>query len=349
MLQSVLAEYEIGEVADIEPLGNGLINQTWKITAGNEQYVLQRINELVFKDSGAIADNISLMAGYLQKNYPGYYFVAPIPSKAGEDLVRRQEEGCFRLFPFVPDSYSKDVAETPAQAYEAAVQFGRFTRLLSGIDVSKLQTTILSFHDLPLRYKQFTEALRSGNQQRATESAEVIKKLISWSFVVKEYEHIVSNPEFRLRVTHHDTKISNVLFDKYDNGLCVIDLDTVMPGYFISDVGDMMRTYLSPVSEEEEDFDKIEIRYDFYEAVVQGYYNEMKEELTETEKEYFFYAGLFMIYMQALRFLTDYLNNDSYYGARYPKHNFVRALNQVTLLQRLLEKQKILEDILKVQ
>lgn len=349
MLQSVLAAYEIGEVSDIEPLGNGLINKTWKITAGKEQYVLQRINEQVFKDPLAIAGNISLMAGYLEKHAPGYYFVAPIPSRTGDDLVRMEEEGCFRLFPFVPDSYSKDVAETPAQAYEAAVQFGRFTRLLSGLDVSKLQTTIPSFHDLPLRYKQFTEALRSGNQQRVTESTDVIKKLITWSFVVEEYEHIVSNPEFRLRVTHHDTKISNVLFDKDDNGLCVIDLDTVMPGYFISDVGDMMRTYLSPVSEEEEDFDKIEIRYDFYEAVVQGYYNEMKEELTETEKEYFFYAGLFMIYMQALRFLTDYLNNDSYYGARYPKHNFVRALNQVTLLQRLLEKQKILEDILKVQ
>jgi hypothetical protein len=117
----------------------------------------------------------------------------------------------------------------------------------------------------------------------------------------------------------------------------VIDLDTVMPGHFISDVGDMMRTYLSPVSEEEKDFAKIEVREDFYQAIVNGYYNEMKDILTETEKRYFFYAGKFMIYMQAIRFLTDYLNNDVYYGSRYPGHNLIRAGNQAVLLQRLLD------------
>jgi hypothetical protein len=118
----------------------------------------------------------------------------------------------------------------------------------------------------------------------------------------------------------------------------VIDLDTVMPGYFISDAGDMMRTYLSPVSEEEKDFAKIDIREDFYRAIVNGYYREMNVALTETEQKYFFYSGCFMIYMQALRFLTDFLNNDIYYGQRYPGHNVVRAGNQVILLQRLLDK-----------
>lgn len=147
----------------------------------------------------------------------------------------------------------------------------------------------------------------------------------------------------KLRVTHHDTKISNVLFDKKGKGICVIDLDTVMPGYFISDVGDMMRTYLSPVSEEENDLGKITVRDDFYRAIVQGYYNEMKDELTETEKKYFFYAGKFMIYMQAVRFLTDHLNDDVYYGAKYEGHNFMRAANQVRLLECLLEKESVLK------
>jgi hypothetical protein len=119
----------------------------------------------------------------------------------------------------------------------------------------------------------------------------------------------------------------------------VIDLDTVMPGYFISDVGDMMRTYLSPVSEEERDFSKIRVREDFYKALVEGYYMEMKDELTEAEKGCFFYAGEFMIYMQALRFFTDYLNHDVYYGAQYEDHNLVRTQNQVVLLERLLEKE----------
>ncbi|HYK56947.1 MAG TPA: aminoglycoside phosphotransferase family protein, partial [Flavisolibacter sp.] len=141
-------------------------------------------------------------------------------------------------------------------------------------------------------------------------------------------------------------KISNVLFDSEGKGICVIDLDTVMPGYFISDVGDMMRTYLSPVSEEETDFSKIIIREEFYKAIVQGYYSEMKEELTETEKQYFFYAGKFMIYMQALRFLTDHINDDVYYGAKYEGHNFARAHNQVILLQQLIRKQDRLHNII---
>ena len=135
------------------------------------------------------------------------------------------------------------------------------------------------------------------------------------------------------------------MFDKEGKGLCVIDLDTVMPGYFISDVGDMMRTYLSPVSEEERDFSKIIVRDEFYKAIVQGYFNEMKGELTDTEKNYFFYAGKFMIYMQALRFLTDHLNGDIYYGAKYPGQNFIRAQNQLVLLERLMEKKEALEKI----
>jgi hypothetical protein len=128
-----------------------------------------------------------------------------------------------------------------------------------------------------------------------------------------------------------------VLFDKNNKGLCVIDLDTVMPGYFISDVGDMMRTYLSPVSEEEKEFEKIIVRNDFFEAIIEGYGGEMNDELTTVEKDYFLFSGKFMIYMQALRFLTDYLNNDIYYGAKYEGHNLIRAKNQLTLLQRIIE------------
>jgi len=173
----------------------------------------------------------------------------------------------------------------------------------------------------------------------------LIKSLVAHADIVTEYDNIVANPEFRLRVTHHDTKISNVLFDKKGRGICIIDLDTVMPGYFISDVGDMMRTYLSPVSEEETDFEKIRVRDEFYTAIVQGYYNEMKDELTKTEKKYFFYAGEFIIYMQAIRFLTDYLNDDIYYGAKYPTHNLMRAKNQSILLEQLLKKKEQLQSI----
>jgi hypothetical protein len=135
------------------------------------------------------------------------------------------------------------------------------------------------------------------------------------------------------------------LFDKNGNGLCVIDLDTVMPGYFISDVGDMIRTYVSPVSEEEKDFSKIQIRQDYFQAIVDGYLSEMKDELSDEEKNYFVYAGKFMIYMQAIRFFADYFNNDIYYGSKYEGHNLVRGNNQLELLKQLLAKENQLQEI----
>jgi Ser/Thr protein kinase RdoA (MazF antagonist) len=346
MIDAVLKDFGLNkEAVSILPLWQGLINRTWKISLNGHSYVLQKINQQVFKKPEDIAHNISLIAGYLQKYEPGYRFVSPIQTIDGKSLIYKKEEGYYRAFPFVPGSHSKEVVQNPVQAYEAAAQFGMFTKLLKGFDVTNLKITISSFHDLSLRYQQFLEALEKGNPERLLKARIIIKELASRAYIVEEFERIKKNPEFKLRVTHHDTKISNVLFDKDDNGLCVIDLDTVMPGYFFSDVGDMMRTYLSPVSEEETDFSKIEIRDEFYKAVVRGYYNEMKDELTEAEKKYFFYAGTFMIYMQALRFLTDYLNNDIYYGSKYPEHNLNRVMNQVALLKRLYEKQELFEKI----
>ncbi|WP_276501129.1 phosphotransferase enzyme family protein [Terrimonas pollutisoli] len=347
MLNTILPAYGLPQDSlKVEAFGSGLINHTWKITAPGKAYILQRVNHTIFKEPADIANNISLIADHLKKYHPHYYFIAPLASVNGEEMIYQRGEGFFRMFPFVTGSHSKDVVETTAQAYEAATQFGRFTRLLNGVDINKLKITIPCFHDLTLRYQQFLQALENGNRQRIADSADLIKSLTQHADIVTEYGNIKSNPEFKLRVTHHDTKISNVLFNAEGKGICVIDLDTVMPGYFISDVGDMMRTYLSPVSEEEIDFERIAVRDDFYKAIVRGYYSEMKNELTATEKKYFFYAGTFMIYMQALRFITDYLNDDKYYGAKYPRHNYVRAKNQLVLLERLLVKRDQLEKII---
>lgn len=343
MLESVLPAFGLtDEYKKVETFGSGLINNTWKVTAKGSEYILQRINEIVFNDPETIAFNINLVAEYLKTHHPEYRFIAPFATADGSTMYYSREAGFFRLFPFVKGSFSKDVVQTPGQALEAALQFGRFTKLLCKLDIHQLKITIPAFHDLTLRYSQFLTALKNGNQQRVQESKELISKLVAHADIVEEYNRIKTNPDFKLRVTHHDTKISNVLFDAQEKGLCVIDLDTVMPGYFISDVGDMMRTYLSPVSEEEQDFSKIEVRVDFYQAIVRGYFNEMNDELTETEKHSFFYAGKFMIYMQAIRFLTDYLNDDVYYDAKYERHNFMRAGNQLTLLEKLLEKETVL-------
>ncbi len=344
MLEEVLRKFGFDDVS-IETFGNGLINNTWKITSASNEFILQKINTAVFKTPDAIDSNISHIGSYLKTHFPNYLFVAPIISTEGKTLLQVENDGYYRMFPFVKNSFTKNVLETPEQAYEAAKQFGMFTKLLGGFDINKLQVTLPNFHNLSLRFTQFLAALENGNQLRIKEAVASIELLKSFSSIVKQYEQLMLHPTFKCRVTHHDTKISNVLFDKNDKGICVIDLDTVMPGHFISDVGDMMRTYLSPVNEEEADFSKIQIRKSFYEAIVKGYYSEMKDELTDVEKNNFFFAGCFMIYMQAIRFLTDYINDDLYYGAAYPTQNHVRAQNQIVLLQRLIGNQAVLQNM----
>ncbi|HEX7691407.1 MAG TPA: aminoglycoside phosphotransferase family protein [Sediminibacterium sp.] len=337
MMETIIRKFGLFEESmQVLPLHQGLINKTWKVESGGNVYILQKINNEVFRQPEAITHNIEQIADYLRETHPGYFFTAPVRADDGRAMVYEEGMGYFRMFPFVQGSHTKDTVKTPEEAYEAAKQFGKFTAVLRNFDHARLRTTIPSFHDLGLRYRQFQEALEHGNSERIRESQSLIILLKQHSGIVTEFEKIRQDPAFRLRVTHHDTKISNVLFDENDKGMCVIDLDTVMPGYFISDVGDMMRTYLCPVSEEEADLGKIEVRPDFYHAIVDGYQSEMSDALSTVEKQYFFYAGSFLIYMQALRFMTDYLNNDIYYRSAYPGQNLVRTANQVRLLQCLL-------------
>ncbi len=346
MLEPVLKEFGLNpNEVTITPIHQGLINNTWKIGENGHAFILQQVNNTVFQNPENIAFNIEEISRHLKYQHPDYFFVSPVKTFDGNELVYKNENGYFRVFPFVQDSHAINVVKNPEQAYEGAKQFGKFTAILSSFDCTKLKITIPHFHNLSLRYEQFEEALTKGNNNRVKESATLISQLKAWSNIVTEYEKIKTLNDFKLRVTHHDSKINNVLFDKDDNGLCVIDLDTVMPGYFISDVGDMMRTYLSPVSEEEQDFSKIIIRKEYYKAIVDGYMSEMKDELTAVEKKYFFYAGKFSIYMQALRFLTDYLNDDKYYGSAYSRQNLIRASNQIVLLQNFIEAESELHTI----
>jgi Ser/Thr protein kinase RdoA (MazF antagonist) len=347
MLENILAAFAIDkDQTEVTAFGSGLINNTWLVKSAGGNFILQRINHTIFKHPEDIAANIKNIAAYLLKLQQDYFFVTPKLTINKEEMLHLAEEGYFRMFPFVANSHTIDVVHTTNQAYEAAKQFGRFTKLLSAFPVNELKITLPHFHNLSLRYIQFETALQNGNTARTHQSADAINFLKAYKSIADTYEAICNNENFKQRVTHHDTKISNVLFNDQDKGLCVIDLDTVMPGYFISDVGDMLRTYLSPVSEEEKDFTKIEIREDYFKAIALGYLGEMKDELTATEKKHFVYAGKFIIYMQALRFLTDYLNNDIYYGSKYEGHNFVRANNQIVLLKKLIDKEENLLTLL---
>jgi Ser/Thr protein kinase RdoA (MazF antagonist) len=317
---------------EISPVHSGLINHTLKVQEAGKMYLLQSVNTQVFKHPEQIDANLNLLADYFWEEDPGYLFTAPVKTIYGNSLL---EAGglTYRVFDWIPGSHTIDVVATTGQAFEAAKAFGLFTSLLREFDAENLYISLPDFHNLSLRYNQFEKALLNGNAARISDCSEPIKYLKSQASIVARYEAFIHHAEVKKRVTHHDTKISNVLFDEQDKSLCVIDLDTVMPGYFLSDVGDMFRTYICPVSEEEKDYDKIIIRKEYLKAIEEGYLTHMAGKLSGFEKDHFFYAGEMLIYMQALRFLTDYINNDSYYGSRYEGQNRVRGENQIRLLE----------------
>ncbi|MDO3629041.1 phosphotransferase enzyme family protein [Mucilaginibacter sp. BT774] len=336
MLNQILEQFGINVLNyQIEEYGSGLINSTWKIS-GNKSYILQRINTDVFKQPEAIAENLSKLQSYLNTRYPDYLFVAPLLTLNGLSLAVNKD-GIFRLFPFIDNSTSINSVTDYKQAYEAAKQFGKFTFLLRDFNASELRDTIPSFHDLALRYKEFEKACLNASTAKLDQAKWPISEVNKHKDILSTYEELKYSGKFPVRVIHHDAKINNVLFDSHWNGICLIDLDTVMPGYFISDVGDMLRTYLSPANEDEIDLSKIVVDEQCFDAIYKGYLSEMSNELTSFEKEHFIYAGKFMIYMQAIRFLSDYLNGDVYYHTTYAGQNLNRANNQLTLLNQLIK------------
>lgn len=340
MLKHVIDKYGLShQDYDIQNFGSGLINKTWKLTdrSGKKSYILQQINKAVFKSPQQISENISKIGSYLSKNYPDYLFISSLPSKYDDFVITDRADEYYKLSHYVSESITVNTVKTEKEAFEAAKKFAQFTKLLTNFNSMKLNYTLPNFHNLTMRFIELENQLKYTTAERLTESLSLINLVYKHKDIVDTYDQICSKQLLPLRVIHHDTKINNVLFDKENNGLCIIDLDTVMPGYFISDVGDMMRTYLSPVDEEEQDLSKIQIREEFFKAIMEGYFEEMGNILTANEKKLFVYAGKFLIYMQGIRFLTDYLNNDLYYGAKYEEHNLIRAKNQFILLEKYCE------------
>lgn len=348
LIEQVLTEYGFqADHVNYKPFGTGHINSTWLVSVQNssEQYILQSINRNVFKEPEIIAANVKLLSDYLKKHNPEYLFVGAIPTRDCKEMAYVGDI-YWRLTEFIKNSVSFDTLSDPDQAYEAAMQFGRLNRLLSDFDASQLKETIPGFHDLGLRYRQFSEALENTTEPLREKAETEIQKAKHYSFILDYFNSFKSSRDFPNRAMHHDTKISNMLFDRDSmKGICVIDLDTMMSGKFISDLGDMMRTYLCAFSENEPDTDKIFIRIEYFEAIVRGYLHEMGSILTEVEKDLILFSGKYLIYMQAIRFLSDYLNGSIYYPITYPEQNLDRTKNQFKLLAEFFEKEKILTDI----
>ena len=335
-LQQIAAGFGL-QNALVEPLGSGLIHYTYKALADGQAIVLQQINTKVFADPQALVQNYLVVYDHLRQQ-GSIQIPAPVPATNGSWLLRDADGSAWRATEFISNSYSPDATDNARAAFTTASCFGQFSKALTGIDKSRLQVVLADFHDLSFRYHQFEDVVANVYGLRLMRATHVIAELRERKYLVDFYASIKNNPEYPVRLMHHDCKIGNILFDiETREVICPIDLDTIMPGKYFSDLGDMIRTMACTVDENSREWEIIDVRPEFYDAIVSGYLQGIGTELTEAEKATIHKSGLLMTYMQTLRFLTDFLQGDIYYRTTYPEQNLNRALNQLILLEKLEE------------
>jgi Ser/Thr protein kinase RdoA (MazF antagonist) len=237
----------------------------------------------------------------------------------------------------IENTITIDEVTTEHEAFEAAKGYGLLTKNLTGVDPSLFRPTLERFHDLAWRYEQFKDAIQNAKPEVIQQAEKEIQQAQSFEYLVDEYNRLIGSGKLIPRVMHNDTKVNNILFDAQSRkAVCAIDLDTLMQGYFIYDLGDLVRTFVSPVSEEEKDLSKVQFRKNIYDALLKGYLSQMERVLTPDEKNSIPFAGKMMTYIMALRMLADFLRGNTYYHVTYPEQNLVRARNQFHLLELIV-------------
>lgn len=321
----------------VEKLGNGLINRTYKITFTDDQnpIVLQCLNQRVFTQPENVILNYRLIYNHLQQQ-SAVRIPTLIPSHHHKDYWIDEDDNIWKATEYISGSYTHSVAASSEDAGAAASCFAAFVNSLTGLEADLLYIPLPDFHDLSLRYNQFEEAIRGGTIMRLLRATHVIAELRQRKKLVSYFRHLQKDPDFPVRLMHHDGKISNVLFHQSTREvICPVDLDTVMPGHFFSDIGDLIRTMSCTVDENSTAWENIGVQPAYYHAIIECYLSKTNQLFTNQEKAHIHYSGLLMTYMQALRFVTDFLNNDIYYKTSFPEQNLNRALNQLILLEKL--------------
>ncbi len=332
-----------GSFQSAVPYGSGHINDTKLITmrtdSGEMRYILQRINHNVFKNPDLLMQNYVGVTSYLSKMIseaggdPMRETLNVIKTCEGENYYLSPEGEYWRLLVFVDKSLSYDKVERPEQFYESAVAFGNFQYMLKDYPADTLYETIPNFHNTPDRVRLFEEALAKDAFGRAKEVGEEIDFVLSRREFAKTLEKARAEGKLPLRVTHNDTKLNNILFDEKTGGaLCIVDLDTIMPGYSVNDFGDSIRFGATTALEDETDLSKVNFDISLYELYVKGFIEGTKGGLTECEMELLPIGAIMMTYECGTRFLTDYLSGDTYFKIARPKHNLDRARNQFKLV-----------------
>ena len=344
----------------VKPFGEGHINETYAVYMPGQDgkevplYVLQRININVFKNPDQVMDNIFGVTEYLRNiiRQEGGDLdretLSYIKTKDGESYFEDDNGQPWRCLHYVPNSVCYQQVERPEQFYQSALSFGRFLKQLGEYPAESLYETIPQFHDTRKRFRDFVEAERKDVKNRARVCRSEIDFVLAREKDCGTLMEQLEDGVLPLRVTHNDTKLNNILFDKdTEEGLCIIDLDTIMPGLAANDFGDSIRFGASTAEEDEQDLEKVHFDIDLYEIYVKGYLEMAKEVLTPAEIESLPWGARLMTLECGMRFLADFLQGDVYFKTAYPEHNLVRARTQFRLVKEMEEQFDKMKDVLK--
>lgn len=344
-LFSIISHFNMkGTIQEIKPLGTGLINDTYKVTTLEQNapdYVLQRINHVIFQNVEMLQSNIQSVTRHIRKK---------LEEKGEKDIDRKvlhflsadngktywfDGENYWRVMTFIPHATTYETVN-PEYSYYAGVAFGNFQAMLADIP-DTLGETIPDFHNMEFRLKQLHDAVAADAVGRVKEVQYYLDEIESRADEMCKAERLHREGRLPKRVCHCDTKVNNMMFDENGNVLCVIDLDTVMPSFIFSDYGDFLRSAANTGLEDDKNLDNVNFNMEIFKAFTKGYLESAKSFLLPIEIENLPYAAALFPYMQCVRFLADYINGDTYYKIQYPEHNLVRTKAQFKLLQSVEE------------
>lgn len=360
-LEEAIYAFGFGEECSyVKPFGEGHINETYAVYMPDQNgqdmplYVLQLININVFKNSKQVMDNIFGVTEYLRNIIRqdggdlGREALSYIKTKDGKSFFEDENGQPWRCLHYVPNSVCYQQVERPEQFYQSAISFGHFLKQLGDYPAESLYETIPQFHDTAKRFRDFEDAQRKDVKNRARTCRQEIDFVLSRENDCDVLMEQLRNGLLPLRVTHNDTKLNNILFDAdTDKGLCIIDLDTIMPGLAANDFGDSIRFGASTAEEDEKDLHKVHFDIDLYDIYVKGYLEMAKDVLTPAEIESLPWGARLMTLECGMRFLADYLQGDVYFKTAYPEHNLVRARTQFRLLEEMEQQFEQMNEILK--
>jgi hypothetical protein len=330
-----------------EPYGSGHIHDTFRIQTAEEDrddYILQKLNNKIFKNIPELQHNIERVTVHLRnklRKIPGSDIkrecLCLIPSKEGKTWITDSVGNYWRMYIFISNHHSYNFVDSPDKAFEGGKAIGRFQAMLSDMPGGPLHETIPWFHDIERRLQAFSAKIAENPANRVQTVEKEIEQVQQRAEEMKVILRLGKENKIPLRITHNDTKFNNILLDQNDKALCVIDLDTVMPGYVHYDFGDAIRTAANTASEDENDLSKVRMDINLFKAYSEGYLSETLDTLNDVEKEFLAFAPRLITYTIAVRFLTDFIDGDNYFKIHHPLHNLQRARAQLRLVMSMEE------------